>query len=117
MSGRKEGVAMEGHTDVPCPNCNNPVNDRPRAGDVTVCLNCGAWLVPDGDSKLRGMSRSEAEQMPGPVQSTLIKASRLILQRGGAAPAEATEEDHERGETPQPRTHGRSCRRRARCRQ
>jgi len=86
---------MEGHTDAPCPNCDHPVNDRPRAGGVTVCLNCGAWLVPDGDSKLRGMSRSEAEQMPGPVQSTLIKASRLILQRGGAAPAEATEEDHE----------------------
>jgi len=94
MSGRKEGVAMEGHTDVPCPNCNNPVNDRPRAGDVTVCLNCGAWLVPDGDTKLRGMSRSEAEQIPEDVQSTLIRASRLILQRGSApAPTAPLEED------------------------
>src|SRR2546430_17366556 len=91
MSGRKEGVAMEGHTDAPCPNCDHPVNDRPRAGGVTVCLNCGAWLLPDGDSKLRGMSRSEAEQMPGPGQPTLIKAGRLLLQRGGAGAAAAPE--------------------------
>src|SRR5439155_25786305 len=74
----KEGE-MEGHTDAPCPNCDHPVNDKPRAGGVTVWLNCGAWLVPDGETKLRGMSRSEAERIPGPVQSTLIKASRLIL--------------------------------------
>ncbi len=85
---------MEGHTDAPCPNCDNPVNDRPRAGGVTVCLNCGAWLVPDGDTKLRGMSRSEAEQIPEDVQSTLIRASRLILQRGSApAPTAPLEED------------------------
>jgi len=86
---------MEGHTDAPCPNCDHPVIDKPRAGGVTVCLNCGAWLVPDGESKLRGMSRSEAERIPGPVQSTLIKASRLILQRGTASPGPAEDEKHD----------------------
>jgi len=49
---------MEGHADAPCPNCDNPVNDRPRAGGVTVCLNCGAWLIPDGDTKLRGFDEA-----------------------------------------------------------
>ena len=78
---------METHTDIPCPNCGHPVSNKPRAAGVTVCLNCRAWLVPEGESKLRGMSRSEAEQLPGPVQSALLKASRLNLRRGTPSPA------------------------------
>src|SRR5207249_10492530 len=49
VSGERKGGEMEGHTDAPCPNCDNPVIDKPRAGGATVCLNCGAWLVPAGE--------------------------------------------------------------------
>ena len=73
--------------EAPCPNCGNQVSEEPRAAGVTICFNCGAWLVPDGDSKLRGMSRSEAERLREPAQSTLIDASRLILQRGARSTA------------------------------
>ena len=37
---------------------------------------------PAGESNLRAMTQREADQLPPAVQSTLIKASRLILQTG-----------------------------------
>ena len=61
---------------------------------VPLDREAGQRFGTDGDTKLRGMSRSEAEQIPEDVQSTLIRASRLILQRGSApAPTAPLEED------------------------
>ena len=67
-------------TRTPCPTCGYGVQGKPHMSGVIVCLNCGAWLLPAGESDLRAMTQKEAEQLPPAVQSTLIKARRLILQ-------------------------------------
>jgi hypothetical protein len=72
-------------TRTPCPTCGYAVNnDRPRADGMraVVCMNCGAWLLAAGESEFRTMTRTEVGQLPPAVQSTLTKASRLILQKG-----------------------------------
>ncbi len=69
-------------TRTPCPMCGYGVQGKPHMSGVIVCLNCGAWLLPTGESDWRVMTQREAEQLPPAVQSTLIKARRLILQTG-----------------------------------
>ncbi len=71
-----------GNMRAPCPTCGYGVQVQPHVSGVVVCLNCGAWLLPAGESNLRAMTQREADQLPPAVQSTLIKASRLILQTG-----------------------------------
>ena len=73
-------MRLTGNMRTPCPTCGYGLQGKPYPSGVIVCVNCGAWLLPAGESTLRAVTQTEAEQLPPAVQSTLIKASRLILQ-------------------------------------
>lgn len=76
-------------TDVPLTNCRicGSPNDRaasiagiakPRAGDLAICINCGAVAVYDTDLTLRAPTDSEREGLP----ELGIRAIRFIRLRG-----------------------------------
>jgi hypothetical protein len=59
----------------PCPECRTPLDaagslstdDRPVAGDASVCWHCGALLIFGEDLRLRAPTkreRREVERMP-----------------------------------------------------
>ena len=53
-----------GNMRAPCPTCGYGVQVQPHVSAVVVCLNCGAWLLPAGESNLRAMTQREADQLP-----------------------------------------------------
>lgn len=55
---------------------------QPSAGDLSVCLNCGAMLHFNEILVLKPLPPETLDQLHADNREVLMKASRLIKQRG-----------------------------------
>jgi hypothetical protein len=71
-----------------CPACGYAMDDatglttdrRPSAGDIGICLSCGAMLMYAGDGRPdRALSGEEEQRYASPLT---VEAQRIIRQRG-----------------------------------
>lgn len=79
-----------------CPVCNYladsaaPVDDKPATpmpGDLSICINCGAFLQFAPDMDLIELTPKEWDKLDNQTKETLAKAHRLIRRRGPLKPA------------------------------
>ena len=72
-----------------CPQCGHRINAastlsddgrfaHPHAGDTTVCMDCGAWLVFRDDLSMRLMTADEKVGLEELERQALVQLSRAI---------------------------------------
>jgi hypothetical protein len=72
----------------PCPSCGYKLNRAravkeeglPSPGDVTVCIECVAWLVFNEALELRVLPLEEIEALDHETFNDMRKVSRAIMQ-------------------------------------
>ncbi len=76
-----------------CPACGLAIdaasntwnNRKPKPGDATMCIQCGAWAIFDPHMKLRPPTLAEFLQLSNDdkVQQMGVAHNRLLTDRGG----------------------------------
>lgn len=74
------------HREAPCPACSHPLDaagdpggrGSPDGGDVSVCINCGAFLTFNPDLTLRLVSLFEIGELPDDVRIELQRHRKII---------------------------------------
>jgi len=66
--------------ELPAETCIKDANAKPKAGDLSVCLNCGEILVFDPDLKLRMPTISDVMSWDADLFKQVSAAQKLIRQ-------------------------------------
>ena len=53
----------------------------PKAGDISICFGCGAWMIYDDDIKTREMTVDEIAELDPDIRSQLRKMENVIVAR------------------------------------
>lgn len=74
---------------TPCPRCGYNIDAatsldggdfHPAAGDLSVCIECGTWLVFDDELRPRELTKDERRELPAYAIALLDQAGAVIQQ-------------------------------------
>lgn len=68
--------------EMDCATCvTGPTGTKPREGDLSLCVNCGATLVFDDRGYVRAITDDEERELPAPTRRVLDRGRFLIRRR------------------------------------